>query len=110
MHSITIALEWTGAVLGLFGAALLASNQARAAPYGWLAFLAANVAMIAFALSVGANGLLAQQLGFMVTSLVGLRVCSDHGKGGAETASPMCESPGRLSGALARSAERLGEP
>ena len=46
-----VALEWIGAVLGLLGA---------------------NVAMTGFALSIGAHGLLVQQLGFTATTLLGL--------------------------------------
>ena len=65
------AFEWTGSLLGLLGAFLLATNT-RMSRYGWVAFLAANVAMIAFALSIGADGLLLQQIGFMGTSCLGL--------------------------------------
>lgn len=65
------AFEWTGSLLGLLGAFLLATNT-RVSRYGWLAFLAANLAMIAFAMSIGATGLLVQQLGFMGTSCLGL--------------------------------------
>lgn len=42
------------------------------ARYGWLAFLAANVAMIAFAAGISAYGLLIQQIGFTCTSLLGI--------------------------------------
>lgn len=69
--SIT-ALEWAGSLLGLLGAFLLATHS-RASRYGWVAFLAANVAMIAFAFGIGRYGLLVQQAGFMGTSLLGLR-------------------------------------
>jgi hypothetical protein len=41
-------------------------------PYGWLAFLAANLAMIGFAIGIGRYGLLLQQTGFMFTSLLGI--------------------------------------
>lgn len=63
--------EWAGSILGLVGAFLLATNS-RVSRYGWVAFLAANVAMIAFAVGIGAHGLLLQQLGFMGTSCLGL--------------------------------------
>lgn len=69
--SIT-ALEWAGSLLGLLGAFLLATHS-RASRYGWVAFLAANVAMIAFAFGIDRYGLLVQQAGFMGTSLLGLR-------------------------------------
>ncbi len=63
--------EWTGALLGLLGAFLLATHS-RVSRYGWLAYLGANVAMSAFAAAIGAHGLLIQQLGFTVTILLGL--------------------------------------
>lgn len=65
------ALEWAGSLLGLLGAYLLATNS-RVSRYGWVAFLAANVAMITFALGIERYGLLVQQTGFMGTSLLGL--------------------------------------
>jgi len=66
------AFEWTGALLGLLGAFLLATNTSISR-YGWVAFLGANVAMTAFAAAIGAHGLLLQQLGFTATTLLGLR-------------------------------------
>ena len=57
-------LEWAGSLSGLLGAFLLATHT-RVSRYGWLAFLAANVAMIGFALGIGRYGLLVQQIGFM---------------------------------------------
>jgi hypothetical protein len=65
------AFEWTGALLGLLGAFLLATHS-RVSRYGWLAYLGANVAMTAFAAAIGAYGLLIQQLGFTITTLLGL--------------------------------------
>lgn len=65
------ALEWAGSLLGLLGAFLLATHT-RISRYGWLAFLAANLAMIGFALGIGRYGLLLQQTGFMFTSLLGI--------------------------------------
>jgi len=65
------AFEWGGALLGLLGAFLLATHS-RVSRYGWLAFLAANVAMIAFAVGINAYGLLVQQIGFTCTSLLGI--------------------------------------
>jgi hypothetical protein len=66
------AFEWIGALLGLLGAFLLATHS-PISRYGWLAFLGANVAMTAFALAIGAHGLLVQQVGFTATTLLGLR-------------------------------------
>ena len=65
------ALEWAGSLLGLLGAFLLATHT-RVSRYGWLAFLAANLAMIGFAIGIGRYGLLLQQTGFMFTSLLGI--------------------------------------
>ncbi|MRD49355.1 hypothetical protein GHT07_18930 [Caenimonas koreensis DSM 17982] len=65
------SLEWTGSLLGLVGAYLLATHS-RVSRYGWIAFLAANVAMMVFALGIDRYGLLVQQAGFMGTSLLGL--------------------------------------
>lgn len=64
-------LEWTGCVLSLVGAFALASHT-RVSRYGWWAYLGANVAMIGFAVSIKANGLLVQQLGFIGTTFLGL--------------------------------------
>lgn len=66
-----VYFEWAGTILGLLGALLLATNS-KVSRYGWLAFLGANIAMIAFALGIGAYGLLVQQIGFTATSCLGL--------------------------------------
>ncbi|MBK4736146.1 hypothetical protein [Noviherbaspirillum pedocola] len=63
--------EWAGSLLGLVGAFLLATHT-RFSRYGWLAFFAANLAMIAFALGIHRYGLLLQQTGFVATSILGL--------------------------------------
>jgi hypothetical protein len=66
-------LEWpAGSLLGLLGAYLLATHG-RISRYGWIAFLAANIVMMAFALGIDRYGLLIQQVGFTGTSLLGLR-------------------------------------
>lgn len=64
-------LEWIGSLSGLVGAFLLATHT-RVSRYGWLAFLAANLAMIGFAVGIHRYGLLVQQVGFMATSLLGI--------------------------------------
>ena len=64
-------LEWAGCGLGLAGASLLALN-CEISRYGWIAFLAANVAAAVFAHRVRAYGLLLQQIGFFGTSSLGL--------------------------------------
>jgi membrane-bound ClpP family serine protease len=63
--------EWAGALLGMLGAFLLATNT-RVSRYGWIAFLFANFAMIGFAWSIDANALLLQQVVFTATSLLGI--------------------------------------
>jgi len=68
---LTPLMEWTGSVAGLLGAFLLASHS-RVSKYGWIAFLIANMAMICFAWMIQAHGLLFQQLGFTLTSCLGI--------------------------------------
>lgn len=64
-------LEWSGCIIGLLGAFLLALNT-NMSRYGWPVFLAANLVMIAFALTADLYGLLLQQIGFTITSLLGI--------------------------------------
>jgi|GEM_PF-1997054 len=64
-------LEWVGTIFSLVGAFMLAV-QIRISRYGWLAFFIANLAMIVFALGIQRYGLFVQQIGFMVSSLIGL--------------------------------------
>lgn len=66
-----VVLEWIGALLGLSGAFLLATHSPLSR-YGWLAYLGANFAMAAFALSIDAHGLLFQQIGFTAATLLGI--------------------------------------
>lgn len=63
--------EWSGALLGLCGAALLAAHH-RYSGWGFLAFLLSNLCWIVFALFTQSFGLLIMQLGFLFTSGVGL--------------------------------------
>lgn len=63
--------EACGAFAGLVGAFLLAGNG-KHARWGWLAFLASNACLIAFALRYGHPGLLALQLGFTCTTARGI--------------------------------------
>lgn len=71
MKNHILVLEWAGSLFGLAGAFLLAVNTAVSS-YGWVAFLAANLAMIGFAAGIRRHGLLVQQIGFMASSLLGL--------------------------------------
>lgn len=70
MNALSI-LEWSGALMGLTGAFLLATHT-RVSRYGWLWFLAANLAMAGLAIGIGRYGLLVQQVGFTATSLLGI--------------------------------------
>lgn len=64
-------LDWCGSALGLIGAYTLAFRFG-ASRYGWLAFFAANVIYVVMASSLGVPGLLAQQIGFMGSSAIGI--------------------------------------
>ena len=68
---VILMLEWAGSLLGLTGAFLLAIH-AHFSPYGWIAFLLANLAMIGFAIGIRRYGLLVQQIGFTATSVLGI--------------------------------------
>jgi hypothetical protein len=63
--------EWAGCVFGLIGAGLLALNI-PASRYGWFGFALANAALILYAWQVQAFGLLVQQIGFSLTSALGI--------------------------------------
>lgn len=65
------AVEWSGSLIGLAGAALLALNT-RISRWGWVAFLASNVLMLVMAASLGLRGVFLMQAGFTFTSLLGI--------------------------------------
>jgi hypothetical protein len=64
-------LQWLGCMLGLGGALLLASKT-QFAGYGVALFLVSNGFWIAFGLVTSAPGLVVMQIGFTLTSLVGV--------------------------------------
>src|SRR6476660_421223 len=64
-------LDWCGSALGLLGAYTLAFRL-RVSRYGWIAFFVANLAYIVMARQLGVFGLLAQQIGFMGSSAIGI--------------------------------------
>ncbi len=66
-----VHLEWLGSATGLFGSALLSANIAVSG-YGFLAFLVSNVFWSAFALRARLWGMLLMQVGFTVTSVIGV--------------------------------------
>lgn len=63
-------LEMVSAVLGLMGALLLAVRS-RWAPWAWVIWFGSNVGWVAFGWSHGHMGLVAQNLGFAITSGTG---------------------------------------
>ncbi|MFW2354651.1 MULTISPECIES: hypothetical protein [unclassified Hydrogenophaga] len=63
--------EWSATVVSLLGAALLCVNT-RISPWGFLIYLFANGLTIVFALLNGHHGLIVQQIGFAITSFVGV--------------------------------------
>lgn len=64
--------ELAGAIAGLLGSNLLASNNAHS-KYGWVAFLVSNGCIGTYAILAGAPFLLLMQVGFTYTSLKGVR-------------------------------------
>jgi hypothetical protein len=67
----TLILEWAGSVSGLVGAFLLATHT-KFSKYGWIGFALANIFTAAMALMIERNGLLTQQIGFVLTSALGM--------------------------------------
>ena len=65
------SVEWAGSFFSIVGALLLATHT-KASRYGWLAFLAANIMLIALFVEKGLFGLVLQQLAFLGTSLLGI--------------------------------------
>jgi hypothetical protein len=63
--------EWMGCITGLTCATLLALNI-KASKIGWWFFLTTNAFMIVFEIEGGYNGMLLQQCGFAVTSVLGI--------------------------------------
>ena len=71
MTPLLPVLDWCGSALGLIGAYMLAFRF-KGSRYGWFAFFAANGFYVVMASSVGLPGLLAQQLGYSVSSAIGI--------------------------------------
>lgn len=68
---MTNYMEWIGSLSSLLGAFLIATHS-EFSQYGWIAFIIANLALITFSVAIKRYGLLLQQVGFTVTSLLGL--------------------------------------
>lgn len=64
-------LVWSGAILGLIGAAMLAINH-KVSRFGWLFFLASNVCWVIYGIATHAFGLVVMQAGFTVTTIIGI--------------------------------------
>jgi len=64
-------IEWSGSLMGLVGAFLLALNT-QISGWGFVAFLVSNLFWIAFALRQKAWGLLTMQAGFTASSVLGI--------------------------------------
>lgn len=64
-------LEWSGALTGLVGSALLATNS-DVSGWGFVAFLISNLFWIGFGLMHRMHGMLLMQLGFTATSMIGV--------------------------------------
>ncbi len=67
----SVAVEWVGAITGLSGAVLLSLNIEHSG-YGFIFFLISNVAWIIFSIRNRTYSLLAQQVGFTATSIIGV--------------------------------------
>jgi nicotinamide riboside transporter PnuC len=63
--------EFMGCCFGLLGAFVLSLN-CKHSGWGFVAFLGSNMAWIIFAIQNNLNGLLVMQIGFTVTSLIGI--------------------------------------
>ncbi|MBU9200403.1 hypothetical protein KTD31_03420 [Burkholderia multivorans] len=64
-------VEWTGAILGLLGSLLLALKL-DVSGWGFIAFLVSNLFWLAYGFKNRAWGLVTMQLGYSVTSLMGI--------------------------------------
>lgn len=64
-------LDWVACGFALAGSLLLAV-RCRVSAWGWVSFLLSNLAWIVYAIATGTSSLLAQNLGFTLTSLIGI--------------------------------------
>lgn len=64
-------LEGVGAVAGIVGAGLIASNT-QLSGYGWIGFSISSVTLAAFAIYIRAWWMLSMQVCFSITNAVGL--------------------------------------
>lgn len=71
MFLSTQVLQWLGCLFGLAGSLLLATKT-KASGYGFALFLVSNGFWIAFGIVTQAPGLVVMQVGFMLTSSLGV--------------------------------------
>lgn len=71
MTRTSLVLEWCGAITGLVGAGLLATNSPISA-WGFVSFLISNAFWVLFGIRERTYGLLLMQVGFTATSLLGI--------------------------------------
>jgi len=63
--------EWGGCFTGLLGAGILAMHAAYS-NWGWALFLLSNGFLITYGVLIRARGLVLLQIGFTVTSVIGV--------------------------------------
>jgi hypothetical protein len=64
-------IEWSGAIIGLLGSALLSMNIATSG-YGFVLFLVSNAFWIGYGIKNHAWGMVTMQAGYTMTSLNGI--------------------------------------
>lgn len=64
--------EWGGAAFGIVGSTMLAMNSVLYSGYGFLVFLLSNLCWLFFGLKSKTWGMVAMQVGFTLTNLVGV--------------------------------------
>jgi len=65
------SIEWVGCITGLSGSILLATNS-RYSQWGWIILIVSNIIWIIYGVLTHANGLIIQQIGFIITSMIGI--------------------------------------
>lgn len=71
MIQVGTYVEWVGSISGILGALLIASNT-RLSHWGWWLFLMSSVLMCVFAIGIGASGVLALNMCFVATNVLGI--------------------------------------
>lgn len=66
------SIEWAACLAGLLGAGLLAMNDSNISRWGFVAFLVSNLLWIIYGLDHKAYSLIVMQVGFTITSTVGI--------------------------------------